>query len=120
LIEIASGDSTAVSTLVEILCASDDRDISQGIVMVLGEAASRHIDATKAVIQLLQNTQDEIIAEDTIYFLKKIFKSDLLKVVIEALKDYIEEAEVYEIIWHCAQNMPYPDFYQAWHPTSIH
>ncbi len=119
-IEIASGDSTAVSTLVEMLCTSDDRDISQGIVMVLGEAASRHIDATKAVIQLLQTTQDEIIAEDTIYFLKKIIKSDLLKVVIEALKDYIEQAEVYEIICHCAQNMPYPDFYQAWHQTIIH
>ncbi|WP_373693691.1 hypothetical protein [Limnofasciculus baicalensis] len=21
----------------------------------------------------------------------------------------------YRLIWHCAQNMTYPDFYQAWH-----
>jgi HEAT repeat protein len=25
------------------------------------------------------------------------------------------ESECYEQLWHCAQNMTYPDFYQAWH-----
>jgi hypothetical protein len=29
----------------------------------------------------------------------------------------IEDIEVYEILWHCAQNMTYPEFYRAWHAT---
>jgi hypothetical protein len=48
---------------------------------------------------------------------------DLSKVVIY-LKDYLEKfyknssyryEPVYNIIWHCAQNMTYPEFYKAWH-----
>ncbi|MBW4662848.1 MAG: hypothetical protein KME01_01380 [Chroococcus sp. CMT-3BRIN-NPC107] len=23
----------------------------------------------------------------------------------------------YNLIWHCAQNMTYPDFYKAWHKS---
>ncbi len=26
----------------------------------------------------------------------------------------------YKVLLHCAQNMTYPDFYQAWHQTTIH
>jgi HEAT repeat protein len=33
--------------------------------------------------------------------------------------DYILYDKCYEIIWHCAQNMSYPDFYQVWHQTTI-
>jgi hypothetical protein len=63
----------------------------------------------------LQTTEDEIIVDAAIYFLKKVSNSSLLTLIVTELKDYIEDAEVYEIIWHCAQNMTYPAFYQAWH-----
>jgi energy-coupling factor transporter ATP-binding protein EcfA2 len=119
LAEIASNNSAFVPILVNILNTSEDRDILQQVTCVLGKAASRNIDATTAVVRLLQTTEEQIIALDAIYFLKTVIKSGLLTVVVEGLKDYIEDTEsydiLYEIFWHCAQNMTYPAFYQAWH-----
>lgn len=66
------------------------------------------------MIKLLKTTQDEIVAEYAIEYLKKVLKNDLLAVVVEGLKDYIEDTECYQLIWHCAQNMTYPAFYEAW------
>ncbi|MFP5274186.1 NACHT C-terminal alpha/beta 1 domain-containing protein [Coleofasciculus sp.] len=119
LAEIASNNSAVVPTLVEILNTSKDRDILQQVTEVLGKAAFRNIDATRAVVGLLQTTEEQIIALDAIFFLKAVIKSDLLSVVVKGLKDYIKHKEnydiLYQIFWHCAENMTYPDFYQAWH-----
>ncbi|MEH2414804.1 hypothetical protein [Nostoc sp.] len=27
--------------------------------------------------------------------------------------------DYYDLAWKCAQNMPYPDFYQAWHQHNV-
>ncbi|WP_333341508.1 NACHT C-terminal alpha/beta 1 domain-containing protein [Microcoleus sp. BROC3] len=37
-------------------------------------------------------------------------------------EDFIRFKYCYEIVWYCAQNMSYPDFYQAWHcePSTSH
>lgn len=57
--------------------------------------------------------------------LKEILPSHYLPQVVTAHKDYLSEQfykqsysryEVaFSIIWHCVQNMTYPDFYKAWH-----
>ncbi len=60
----------------------------------------------------------------TANYLRKILPSDQMPQVVIALKDYLGEhyknssyryEAIYNIIWHCAQNMTYPDFYKAWH-----
>lgn len=30
-------------------------------------------------------------------------------------EDFIRFEYCYEIVWHCAQNMDYPGFYELWH-----
>lgn len=84
-----------------------------------------------------KDTEDimgEIVSEMIIALLKKEkFTLDLSNLVIGTLKQYtsdydyypnlaIERAErfCFGIISHCAQNLSYPDFYQAWHQTTIH
>jgi hypothetical protein len=57
--------------------------------------------------------------------LKKIQKKELLFQVVSIISDYInkpifnqdheDDNQCYEILWHCAQNMTYPEFYRAWH-----
>lgn len=38
----------------------------------------------------------------------------MLEVII-ALRDYSQQSEkCYQIIWQYSQNLPYPDFYEAW------
>jgi energy-coupling factor transporter ATP-binding protein EcfA2 len=119
LAEIASIQSSVVSTLEEILNSNNNINICQKITWVLGKAASKNIDATKAVVKLLTTTHKPILAREAIYFLKTIPNSNLLAIVVLGLKDYIKASETPEIMWHCAQIMPYPDFYQAWHPDTL-
>ena len=119
LAEIASIQSSVVSTLEEILNYNNNIHICQKITCVLGQAASKSIDATKAVVKLLTTTHEPIIASEAISFLKTILNSNLLAIVVIGLKEYIENSETYEIIWHCAQIMPYPDFYEAWHQDTL-
>ena len=40
----------------------------------------------------------------------------------DSRKDASLQSNLYALLWHCAQNMSYPDFYEAWHsqPTSTH
>lgn len=55
--------------------------------------------------------------------LTKILQSEHIAEVVIALKDYLSEPyykntsyryeAVFNIIWHCAENMTYPDFYKA-------
>ncbi|BAY90349.1 MULTISPECIES: HEAT repeat domain-containing protein [unclassified Tolypothrix] len=57
--------------------------------------------------------------------LTKILRSEHLPQVITALKGYLSQPfaknssyrydAVFHIIWHCANNLNYPDFYTAWH-----
>jgi HEAT repeat protein len=50
--------------------------------------------------------------------LKKIDRDKQLA-VITALKANFKNHNCYKFIWHYAQNLPYPDFYQAWHQDTI-
>ncbi|MDZ7960649.1 MAG: HEAT repeat domain-containing protein [Aulosira sp. DedQUE10] len=57
--------------------------------------------------------------------LTKILQTEHLLQVLTALKGYLNEQfykngsyryeAVFNIIWHCAENLNYPDFYKAWH-----
>ncbi len=48
-----------------------------------------------------------------------------MAVLVTALKDYLSDKahendferyrDCYEVIWDCAPNLPYPEFYKAWH-----
>lgn len=49
-------------------------------------------------------------------------KSNLFRIVLNFRENNYLYPEFHKLIWHCAQNMSYPDFYEAWHsqPTSTH
>jgi HEAT repeat protein len=61
--------------------------------------------------------------------LRGILQSNHLPQVVTALKDYLGEKfyknlscryePCYHLIWYCAQNMTYPEFYKAWHNSSM-
>ncbi|MBE9229744.1 NACHT domain-containing protein [Phormidium sp. LEGE 05292] len=37
----------------------------------------------------------------------------------DSLDTYNTYGHCYDILWHCSQNLPYPDFYQAWHQDTL-
>ncbi|WP_442936850.1 hypothetical protein [Nostoc sp.] len=45
---------------------------------------------------------------------------EIAQAVVEALSGYWRlDGDYYDLAWKCAQNMPYPDFYQAWHQHNV-
>jgi hypothetical protein len=78
--------------------------------------------AIAALVQMLQsNIKDYItfmlVASSLIDILNNNQNSFA---VVKALSGYWRfDSHCYNVIWNCAQNMPYPDFYQAWHQHNI-
>jgi energy-coupling factor transporter ATP-binding protein EcfA2 len=78
----------------------------------------------KKLTYLLTTSKDFAFCMQIVRKLEEIHRSSLLFVVVKCLKDFLEEKtteddygchwQSYEVLWHCAQNMPYPGFYQAW------
>jgi HEAT repeat protein len=130
--KIDPGNETAIATLVQLLQSTQDKSTRWQVASILGEISTGNEIAIAALVQLLQSTQDESIRRQAADSLKKILLDDQFAGIITALKDYLSDKtyendfgqfrDCYKLIWHCAQNMTYPAFYQAWHtqPTPIH
>lgn len=78
--------------------------------------------AIAALVQLLQSTNLDydtrrLAAES----LGKIILDNKHRIaVVKVLSRYWGlNGENYDLAWKCAQNLPYPDFYQAWHQHNI-
>jgi hypothetical protein len=117
-------DSTELLRESNNLCASLKR---------LGEIGKGDIEVTAELIHLLINDNNYesnsafAIYDIVVDSLKKIISNNLFIPVVTVLKESLnklmgKESLIYkrysEIIWHCAHNMSYPDFYRAWHGKS--
>jgi hypothetical protein len=95
---------------------------------------------TSVIIDLLCPQSQKLILSDNSYLLLKgweiqeiakklvtLISIKNIKRIITSLKNLINSLEkgsreysyYYTILWHYAQNLPYPDFYQAWHPDTL-
>ncbi|HBW58207.1 MAG TPA: hypothetical protein DEF27_10535, partial [Oscillatoriales bacterium UBA8482] len=81
---------------------------------------------TQYFIDLFKQTDNVEIYNSIKYVLtESISVKEAMKLVVISLKDFLDEYNQknnylkyqasYEILWHCAQHMSYPEFYQAWH-----
>ncbi|MFM5979689.1 MAG: hypothetical protein ACKO9I_03935 [Sphaerospermopsis kisseleviana] len=87
---------------------------------ILSKISLGNFDTVKVLINLMNNSREI----DNYWLIRKtliqILKGDLFAEAVSGLKDrYInkdeEDQDILHILWHCAQNMTYPEFYRAWH-----
>jgi hypothetical protein len=79
----------------------------------------------KKLTYLLTISKDLAFCMQLVGKLQEIDRCSLLSIVVKCLKNFLQEKtheddyschwQSYEVLWHCAQKMTYPDFYQAWH-----
>jgi HEAT repeat protein len=129
--EIGKGNEEAIAALVQLVESTKDESTRRRGTESLGEIGKGNESAIAALVQLLLSTQDESIRRQAADSLKKILLDDQFAGIITALKDYLSDKtyendfgrfrDCYKLIWHCAQNMTYPAFYQALHtqPTPL-
>ncbi|NMF65874.1 HEAT repeat domain-containing protein [Brasilonema octagenarum] len=122
--KIDSDNPIVIDTLVELINNRQKIFLFSSVLTNLGEFGSGNPKAVDALLELIRNSKNESIYSEAESLQKILIEDQMAKVVI-ALKASLSK-ETYEnnferykhcvqLIWHCAQNMPYPDFYQAWH-----
>jgi predicted NACHT family NTPase len=135
--QIGTGYLEAVNTLVKIL-DSQDEEICLNAASSLARIGMSYPEAINksvhVLIKLLHSCKSLDILLQLPYGLEDVLSDSLLPKAVTELKDYLKNEvngnnfdifnldrckACYQIIWHCTQNMTYPDFYQAWHQPTI-
>ncbi len=127
--KIDPSNQAAVKALVQILESTTDNFNCWLAADSLGRIDPGNQIAVTKLIQLIELTDDESICKQAAKSLKKILQEDQLAAIVTTLKAYLSDETYkndftrfrycYELVWHCAENMTYPAFYQAWHNVSI-
>ncbi|MBW4574707.1 MAG: NACHT domain-containing protein [Aphanothece sp. CMT-3BRIN-NPC111] len=104
--EVGTSNSKVINYLKELLENTPNLNMKIEAAEVLGKIDFGNINA----ISTLLHFSPEAITE-------KILPSSLLSAIVAGLQNCkpLESKEYGKILWHCAQNMSYPEFYQAWH-----
>ncbi|HEY9808894.1 MAG TPA: HEAT repeat domain-containing protein [Halomicronema sp.] len=124
--EIAVGNQKAIDALVDLFPKTEDKYTRLQVAESLDKIDPGNEKSIDALVDLLAQTKDESTGWRVAYSLQKILedKKQFLPAVTR-LKNYFT-SETYEsnfdlyektfkLIFHCAQNLTYPDFYTAWH-----
>ncbi|WP_181852832.1 HEAT repeat domain-containing protein [Nostoc sp. ATCC 53789] len=120
---IDPGNDIAIAALVELLQSKSVRGyIPWQAVKSLGIIGIGNDIAIAALVELLQSKSVDIsIHNEAANSLEKILQNNKhrFKVVKSLSSDPQLLNKYYDLAWKCAQNMPYPNFYQAWHQHNV-
>ena len=126
--KIAVGNKETITALISLLNTTQDKSIRWRVANNLEKIAVGNEGAITALISLLNTTQDEFIRGSVTKSLVNILKTENnYLMTVSALNKHLTN-EIYEnnfdlykncfkILWQCAKNLTYPQFYQAWHAT---
>ncbi|MCC2693046.1 HEAT repeat domain-containing protein [Nodularia sp. LEGE 04288] len=113
--KIAPNNPTAITALVELIRDSQSEYIRRLAAESLRNIAPNNPTAITALVELIRDSQSEDIRRLAAESLRKLLtEAENMAAVVTTLKNHLSN-EAYKVIWHCAQTMTYPAFYQAWH-----
>ncbi|MFB2897249.1 HEAT repeat domain-containing protein [Aerosakkonemataceae cyanobacterium BLCC-F50] len=125
LSKISIGNPISIDTLVQLLNSPAlDNDTCRLVASILGEIGIRNQKAIDALVQLLNSRNLSDCSRWQVESNLKKIETDKQFAIIAAFKANFNNSQqiderCYELIWHYAQNLPYPDFYQAWHQDTL-
>lgn len=136
--EIDKNNSVAILALVELSHNYHHEYIRMQAAESLGEIDKDKSVAITTLVDLILNSQDKYTRRRAAYtlgeFLTESQETKEIKKVVTTLKYYLLDEtynndfdkfnNCYQVLWKCAQNLPYPTFHEAWHyppttPTTI-
>ena len=114
----------AISALVDLSRNSNEKT-RWSAASSLGKIGKNNPVAIATLIELIPNYHPEYSIFDPADSLLEIMKGKHFATAVSGLKnrltseiyknDFGRNERCHEVIWECAENMTYPDFYQAWH-----
>ncbi|MEG3979466.1 HEAT repeat domain-containing protein [Microcoleus sp. T3B2] len=123
--KIGEYQPVAIATLVDFIRNSANPDTRCLAASSLGKIEKYHPVAIATLIELIPSYHPEYSLFDPTDSLLKIMKGKHFATAVSGLKKCLtseiyknnlgRNEKCYGVIWECAENMTYPDFYQAWH-----
>ncbi len=114
-----------LSSLLRGVASAGNDDTQRRRAYKLAKLNLGNLVAFTTLLQLMKSAQSESVRKRTAENLKEILLDEQLPEVIVFLKDCFSEQvcehelekfrESYKLLWHCAENMTYLEFYQVWH-----
>jgi len=129
--EIDPGNELAIQALIQVLETTESEDARRIVADNLGRIEPGNELAIRELIQVLETTEDENTRSIVVYYsLGEIMKTekqyaDVVSALNHNLINKVYEnnfdlfKKFYELLWKCAENLPYPKFYQAWHHNTL-
>ncbi|MBE9226902.1 NACHT domain-containing protein [Phormidium sp. LEGE 05292] len=141
--KIAFGNIDAINALTYMLKNESNQKIKHQVAVSLVNIDPTNQEVIPVLIEFLSIEQsrndipflkDELLLSARTILFMALLKGSFHREVVMGLKDCVQEYVdkqhrvlsnrlqfCYELVWHCAQNMSYPEFYKAWHePATTH
>jgi hypothetical protein len=118
----------AITALAKVVEFNEDELMKIWAAKSLEKIEPRDLRSVHILIHFLKNGKKEFIQEASVESLISFIRREQLIVIISELRDYLDEIRqndyksyniCQKVVWHCAKNLSYPDFYQAWHQTTV-
>ncbi|OUL21919.1 AAA family ATPase [Nostoc sp. RF31YmG] len=116
---------TKIPELLRGITSSEDEDTKRRKAYKLAQLEPGNLVALTTLLQLLKSTQSVKLRKHTADNLKEIMLNEHFPEVVTSLKNCCFDKfsdnklelcrDCYKLIWHCAENMDYLEFYQVWH-----
>ncbi|WP_366930793.1 HEAT repeat domain-containing protein [Microcoleus sp. bin38.metabat.b11b12b14.051] len=128
--KIGKNNPVVRATFVELIRHSDRENNRSIVTNSLEEIGKDNSEKIAALVNLIRNSGNVSAQRNAAFQLRAIMKDKYFATAVSSLKDCLTSQDrrksfnrynqCYRVIWECAQNMTYPDFYQAWHsqPTN--
>ncbi|WP_373869265.1 HEAT repeat domain-containing protein [Limnospira platensis] len=131
--KIDPGNPKAIAVLLEIIRTTENENSRRWAADSLGKIDPGNSKAIAGLLEIIGTTEDKFTRIQAADSLGKILTTpEQYAGVVSALKDCLSDetyrdnfkrfAKCYKLICNCAENLPYPEFYQPWHnlPTTPH
>ncbi|MEH2386217.1 MAG: HEAT repeat domain-containing protein [Nostoc sp.] len=126
LVKIQPSNQIAIEALKSLIQTTKDGQICQIAAGSLGDIDPGNKIAVRALVNLIQAFSYDPVQLMIAETLNRILLPNQCSEVVKSLKFYLLKqrntsgdsrrfCDCYKVIWHCAQTMTYPAFYQAWH-----
>ncbi|WP_368009813.1 HEAT repeat domain-containing protein [Laspinema palackyanum] len=124
--KIDPGNPEAIAALVKLIANSKSESTRRQSAELLWKIDPGNPSAIAGLVNLIAHSQDKYPRREPAESLTKILTTEeLMPFVVTGLKDCLSNEtykndfyryeKSFQVIWHCAQNLPYPEFYRAWH-----
>ncbi|MCT7969330.1 HEAT repeat domain-containing protein [Laspinema sp. D1] len=124
--KIGQGNSPVIAALVKVIGTTENENTRRQAAQSLEKIDPGNPEAIAGLVQVIATTEDEDTQTQAAKGLEKILATPQQYTKVVSTLKYCLSGEVYQndfdrfdkcykLIWNCAENLPYPEFHEAWH-----